>query len=189
MRLGSVALLGSWVALVACSKSSSNGASAASSGSGGGLDSKVTFPLTSSDFSADTPLPKVSSCDGGDRSPALAWSGNLGETKSFALIADDPDAPSGDFTHWVLFDIPKSASLLTQGVNDVGVQGKNDFDKLGYGGACPPPGKLHHYYFRLYALDIEKLGLGPGASRADVEGAMKGHVLAKGELMGTYERK
>jgi Raf kinase inhibitor-like YbhB/YbcL family protein len=109
------------------------------------------------------------------------------------LIADDPDAPVGTWTHWVLFDLPAHATALPEGITKVdevsgcGRQGRNDFRKIGYGGLCPPPGKPHRYFFKFYALD-KMLNLKPGANKQDVEQAMQGHILAKAELMGTYQR-
>ena len=109
------------------------------------------------------------------------------------MIADDPDAPVGTWTHWVLFDLPAHTTALPEGVSKVnevsggGRQGVNDFRKIGYGGPCPPPGNPHRYFFKLYALD-KMLNLKPGASKRDVEQAMQGHILAKAELMGTYQR-
>jgi hypothetical protein len=108
-------------------------------------------------------------------------------TKSLALIMDDPDAPSGAFVHWVLMDIPSAFSELDEGGKRVGVMGSNTFRKLGYNGPCPPPGRAHHYFFKLYALDII-LGLKPGASKAEVEKAMQGHILDQAQLMGLYSR-
>lgn len=108
-------------------------------------------------------------------------------------MADGPDAPPGTFTHWVLFDIPPSTRELAEGAYHAdqlpvgGNQGRNDFGKFGYNGPCPPPGKPHRYFFRVFAMD-KMLGLKAGASRKEVEGAMQGHVLAQGEVMGHYGR-
>jgi hypothetical protein len=126
-------------------------------------------------------------------SPALEWNDPPGATQSFALIADDPDAPVGTWVHWVLFDLPANARTLGQNVPkieqlaDGSRQGRNDFGKIGYGGPCPPRGKPHRYFFKLYALDT-KLNLKPGVTKKDVERAMQGHVLAQGEWMGRYSR-
>ena len=131
-------------------------------------------------------------CDGEDVSPSLSWSGAPGETQSFTLICDDPDAPAGDWVHWVFYDIPGSISGLPEKVPGDknpkigGTQGANDFRKIGYGGPCPAGG-THRYYFKLYALDKE-LGMAPGASKHQVLAAMKGHVLAEAQLMGRYRR-
>lgn len=146
--------------------------------------------VTSRAFVDGAVIPGLFTCDGGDRSPALEWTGAPAGTRSFAVIVHDPDAPSGDFTHWVLFDIPGSAAGLKEGGGGAGTAGANDFGSSGYGGPCPPPGSgRHHYVFDLYALDVEHLGPRAGASRKDVEKAMESHVLAKGTLTGLYSRK
>jgi Raf kinase inhibitor-like YbhB/YbcL family protein len=137
-------------------------------------------------------IPARYTCDGANESPALEWNGIPENTVSLALIVDDPDAPRGDFVHWLIYDIPATEKGLVDGVGVEGPeaagtqQGRNDFGKLGYGGPCPPSG-THRYYFRLYALDI-RLDLPPGKHRAAVESAMRNHVIAEAELMGRYER-
>jgi hypothetical protein len=149
--------------------------------------------LNSPDFSSGGSIPKQFTCDGADISPALAWNDPPGATQSFALIADDPDAPVGTWVHWVLFDLPANARALPQNIPkkeqlaDGSRQGRNDFRKIGYGGPCPPPGRPHRYFFKLYALDT-KLNLKPGATKKDVERAMQGHILAQGEWVGRYGR-
>jgi Raf kinase inhibitor-like YbhB/YbcL family protein len=149
--------------------------------------------LTSSAFAAEGSIPKKFTCDGPDVSPVLSWSGAPSGTQSFALIMDDPDAPAGTWVHWVLYDLPSNTKELTEGVpkqdqlSNGARQGLNDFRKVGYGGPCPPPGKPHRYYFKLYALDA-KLGLPAGATKADVERTMEHHILAQGEVMGRYDR-
>jgi Raf kinase inhibitor-like YbhB/YbcL family protein len=149
--------------------------------------------LTSTAFSDGSPVPVQYTCDGKDESPPLKWTGTPEGTKSFALIVDDPDAPMGTWTHWVLFDLAPDTTELKEdagksGSGDQGGHGTNSFKKSGYGGPCPPKGKPHHYVFKLYALD-QKLGLKPGASRKDVEKAIQPHILAQGQLTGTYARK
>ena len=144
-------------------------------------------------FTAAQPIPQKFTCDGADQSPALTWSEAPQGTKSFALIADDPDAPAGTWVHWVIFNLPASTHGLPESVPKSdsaagGVQGRNDFGNIGYGGPCPPPGKPHRYFFKLYALD-GNLDLKSGAKKRDVERAMQGHVLANAELVGTYARK
>lgn len=136
---------------------------------------------------------KKFTCDGADVSPELVWSAPPAGTKSFALLMIDPDAPVGDFVHWVLYDVsadkrglPEAVPKNTQ-LADGSRQGKNDFGKAGYGGPCPPGHSPHRYFFTLYALDT-KLNLPAGATRKQVEGAIKGHILARGELMGRYHR-
>jgi len=153
----------------------------------------MTLQLKSSDFAPGADIPKQFTCSGADISPALAWSDSPANTKSFALISDDPDAPVGTWVHWVLYDLPPNLRALPQNYPkteqsaDGSRQGLNDFRKIGYGGPCPPPGKPHRYYFKLYALD-SKLNLKPGATKKDVERAMEGHILAQGEYMGRYAR-
>ena len=153
----------------------------------------MPLELQSSDFSSGASIPRQFTCDGADISPALAWNDPPAATQSFALIADDPDAPVGSWVHWVLFDLPANVRALPQNVPkqeqlaDGSRQGHNDFRKIGYGGPCPPPGKPHRYFFKLYALDT-KLNLKPGATKKDVERAMQGHILAQGEWMGRYGR-
>jgi Raf kinase inhibitor-like YbhB/YbcL family protein len=155
--------------------------------------SSMAFAISSSSFPTGDDIPKQYTCDGSDLSPELHWSSAPPGTMSFALIADDPDAPAGTWTHWVIFDLPASLTGLPEGVRKVeevpgvGRQGRNDFRKLGYGGPCPPPGKAHRYFFRLSALD-GFLSLKPGSSRQELEQAMRGHILATAELMGTYHR-
>jgi Raf kinase inhibitor-like YbhB/YbcL family protein len=153
----------------------------------------MAFSISSSSFPSGGDIPKKFTCDDADVSPELSWTGAPSGIGSFALIADDPDAPVGTWTHWVLFDLPPQTAELPEGVPKVdelptgGRQGRNDFRKIGYGGPCPPPGKPHRYFFKLYALD-QMLNLKPGASKNEVEQAMEGHILGKGELMGKYQR-
>ena len=150
--------------------------------------------LESASFREGEPIPKEHSRDGADSHPALAWSGAPKGVGSFALICDDPDAPRGRWVHWILYDIPAEASALSAGVSKTerhasgGTHGTSDFNELGWGGPAPPRGHgIHHYEFHLYALDA-KLGLPPGAGRAELEAAMKGHVLEETTLTGTYRR-
>jgi hypothetical protein len=121
----------------------------------------------------------------------MAWSGEPGATRSYALIMDDPDAPGGTWNHWLLWDIPAAAHALPERFSpgSMGHSGTNDFGKPGYGGPCPPRGDgPHRYYFKLYALDVEKLPIVAGAKRADLDRALKGHVLTEAHYMGKYER-
>ncbi len=137
-------------------------------------------------------IPQLHTCEGADISPAIEWSGAPEGTQSYALIVDDPDAPAGTWTHWLLWDIPKATSAIRQGfkAGALGQSGTNDFGKLGYGGPCPPRGHgPHRYFFRLYALDASSLNIRKGARRADVQKAIAGHVLAEGTYMGRYERR
>jgi hypothetical protein len=156
----------------------------------------MAFSLTSTAFTEGTTIPVPHTCDGADRSPPLAWTDPPKGTVTFALIADDPDAPAGTWVHWVLCDIPATLSALPENVSKAdapkelggAVQGKNDSRKPGYAGPCPPPGAAHRYFFKLYALS-KKLGLKPGASKQDVERAMDGNVLATAQLRGKYGRR
>ncbi|MFZ0481338.1 MAG: YbhB/YbcL family Raf kinase inhibitor-like protein [Terriglobales bacterium] len=165
----------------------------ASAQSGAKGASAMSFTLRSPDFTDNADIPKQFTCSGEDRSPALEWSGAPAGTKSFALIVDDPDAPAGVWVHWVIFSIPSSAHSLRGGIEkkdqlaDGTHQGRNDFDKVGYNGPCPPPGKPHRYFFKLYALD-GALALGAGATKADVERAMQGHILGHAEWVGRFGR-
>lgn len=153
----------------------------------------MTLQIRSSAFSEGGMIPRKFTCDGEDVSPPMAWSGVPEGTKSLVLIADDPDAPIGTWVHWVLYDIPPTLDGLPEGVaktasvQGVGTQGTNDFRQIGYGGPCPPRGPAHRYFFKLYALDT-LLNLKPGLRKADIEKAMKGHILAQTQYMGTYRR-
>ncbi|HYV73694.1 MAG TPA: YbhB/YbcL family Raf kinase inhibitor-like protein [Candidatus Binatia bacterium] len=151
------------------------------------------FTLTSSAFASGAAIPDAYTCTGGDVSPALAWSGAPTPIVSFALIADDPDAPAGTWVHWLIWNIPPTMQALPKDMPKSGrldsgaLQGRNDFRKTGYNGPCPPPGKTHRYFFRMYALDA-KLTLEPGATRQQLDAAMKGHIVGEAEYMGTYRR-
>jgi Raf kinase inhibitor-like YbhB/YbcL family protein len=152
-----------------------------------------TFRLETSSFLPGGDIPQKFTCQGADVSPALTWTEPPAGTKSFALIADDPDAPSGTFVHWVVYNLPPSTRRLPEAVAENaplsggGHQGMNDFPMSGYAGPCPPPGKYHRYFFRLYALDAV-LSLKGGATRKEVDAVMKGHVLAEAEVMGRFRR-
>jgi len=154
---------------------------------------KMTIQITSPAFEEGQPIPKTHTCEGRDASPALEWTGIPEAARSLALICDDPDAPMGTWVHWVLFNLPPDAKGLAENVAKNPVlengarQGVSDFKRPGYGGPCPPPGKPHRYFFKVYALDA-MLDLKEGAKKKDVEKAMEGHILAQGQLMGTYKR-
>jgi Raf kinase inhibitor-like YbhB/YbcL family protein len=155
-------------------------------------ENQMGFKLTSTSFKEGQPIPRQHTCDGVNVSPALEWSGAPRAAKTFAIICDDPDAQSGTWVHWVLYNLPADRIGLvenvpaTEKVPGDGLQGTNDFQKIGYGGPCPPSG-THHYFFKLYALDAE-LSLKAGATKAEVLKAMEGHTLAQTQLMGTYHR-
>jgi hypothetical protein len=156
---------------------------------GGAMALQIASPA----FSEGEAIPKKFTCDGPDASPQLKWNEPPANTQSFALIMDDPDAPGGTWVHWVLYDLPAGTRELPEGVAKQeqlasgARQGRNDFGKIGYGGPCPPSGKPHRYFFKLYALDA-KLNLKASATKADLERATKGHVLAQAELIGKYGR-
>jgi Raf kinase inhibitor-like YbhB/YbcL family protein len=150
--------------------------------------------LESTAFREGEIIPSKYTCDGADLSPPIHWSDVPPGTKSFVLIMDDPDAPIGTFTHWVVYDIPSDVGGIEEDLPKVKVfegikQGLNDFGYVGYGGPCPPKGHgYHRYFFRIYALDVETLGVEAGSSRRVVEERMKGHILGEGSLMGRYKR-
>ncbi len=140
-------------------------------------------------------FPKDYTCDGKDKSPKLVLKNLPPETKTLAIIVDDPDAPIGIFTHWVIWnitptdEIPENLPKEKEFSSPIAArQGVNDFRRIGYNGPCPPRGKPHRYYFKVYALDTS-LDLKPGASKKDLEKAMEGHILDQGEAMATYQRK
>ena len=144
--------------------------------------------ITSSAFQEGGNIPSKFTCDGADVNPALRFEGAPAEAKSLALIVDDPDAPSGLFTHWLAWNIdPKTTDVAENSAPAKAGQGTNDFPKTGYGGPCPPSG-THRYFFKIFALD-QMLDLKAGAKRAEVDAAMRGHVIAQGELMGRYSKQ
>ena len=151
-----------------------------------------TMEIKSSSFKHEDMIPAKYTCDGRITSPPLAWSGAPKETKSFALICDDPDAPAGTWVHWVIFDIPTNVNSLPERVPDRKKSrvwekaAKTLHSILGYDGPCPPSG-THRYYFKLYALDA-MLNLNAGLSKEELLKAMKGHILAEAQLMGRYKR-
>jgi Raf kinase inhibitor-like YbhB/YbcL family protein len=153
----------------------------------------MAFTISSSAFSNGGTIPKKFTCDGPDVSPQLAWTEPPAGTKSFSLLVDDPDAPVGNWNHWTAWNLPVTLSSLPEGVSkearrsDGTEQGRNDFGKTGYNGPCPPAGKPHRYYFKLFALDT-KLDLKAGSRKKELENAMKGHVLGQAEWMGTFGR-
>jgi Raf kinase inhibitor-like YbhB/YbcL family protein len=154
---------------------------------------EVKLQLTSLSFEADSALPAKYTCDGADVSPALAWTEPPAGTQSFALVVDDPDVPTKTVIHWLIYDLPPATRALPEGVPtkaklpDGSRQGKNDPGKIGYAGPCPERGgAAHHYFFKLYALDY-KTGLKPKAKDADVEKAIKGHILAQAELITRFQ--
>jgi Raf kinase inhibitor-like YbhB/YbcL family protein len=153
----------------------------------------MTFQIVSSAFENGKTIPRKYTCDEQDVSPPLMWKGAPEGTKSFALICDDPDAPLMTWTHWVIHGIPANVDKLQEGLPKTEVlasgikQGSNSGRRVGYAGPCPPGGKAHRYYFRIYALDAG-LDIRPGESKKHLEQAMKGHVLGQAETMGLYAR-
>ena len=153
----------------------------------------MSFEITSTAFPDGEVIPKKFTCDGADVSPPLSWTQAPIGAQSFALIMDDPDAPVGTWVHWVIYNLPADTRELPEGVEKQeqlasgAIQGRNDFRRIGYGGPCPPAGKPHRYYFKLYALDT-KITLKSGATKPEVERAINLHILGKTELMGRYGR-
>jgi len=154
---------------------------------------KNEFKISSSAFTAGGAIPRQFTGDGKDVSPPLSWSGVPQGTRSLALTCEDPDAPAGTWFHWIIFNIPPGTARLKEGIAPSptlaeGItHGRNDFEKLGYNGPAPPRGTVHHYHFKLVALD-GKLDLKPGCSKKAYYAAIKGHILASTEVVGTYQR-
>ncbi|MFQ5902170.1 MAG: YbhB/YbcL family Raf kinase inhibitor-like protein [Candidatus Binatia bacterium] len=155
--------------------------------------SAMAMEIRSSAFQNGGDIPRKYTCDGTDISPPLKWENPPAGTKAFALIADDPDAPVGTWVHWVIYDLPAVTKELAEGTPtsesllNGAKQGVNDFRKVGYGGPCPPSGPAHHYFFKLYALDMET-SLKPRVTKQQLLDAIKGHILAETQLMGRYKR-
>jgi Raf kinase inhibitor-like YbhB/YbcL family protein len=153
----------------------------------------MAIRVMSDAFAEGQPIPAKYTCDGQDISPPLRWTGIPTEARELALVVDDPDAPSGLFTHWLVYGLPPQTTGLPEGVppgetvSGGGRQGRNDFGRIGYGGPCPPSGS-HRYVFTVYALDAP-LGLPAGATRRQLFRAMEGHVIDKGQLIGRYQRR
>ena len=151
----------------------------------------MSFEVTVEGFRKEASIPARHTCDATDIAPEVRWAGEPSGTKSFALILDDPDAPGGTFTHWLLWDIPREIHSLPEGADhgSLGKPGLNDFGKRGYGGPCPPKGRgPHRYFFRLFALDTPSLALPQTTRRAALESALRKHAIAEASYMGRYER-
>lgn len=152
----------------------------------------MAIKITSTSFEEGGMIPEKYTCDGIDISPPLEWSNVPERSESLALICDDPDAPMGDWVHWVIFDMPATTTGLPENMpankvlHNGARHGLNDFRKFGYGGPCPPSG-IHRYFFKIFALD-RKLELPSGSTKGDLLKAMKGHILSEGQLMGKYRR-
>src|SRR6516164_4204227 len=152
----------------------------------------MPFQLFSSAFPEGGSIPDLHTCQGADLAPSLEWSGAPAETRSFALVLEDPDAPAGVWCHWLLYDVGGKVHNLAQGFRPgaLGLSGANDFGNPGYGGPCPPKGNgPHRYFFKLYALDVHTLGLPAGVKRAELLQALKGHILGEAQYMGRFEPK
>jgi Raf kinase inhibitor-like YbhB/YbcL family protein len=153
----------------------------------------ATLTVSSKAFASGQGIPAKYSCQGEDVSPPIKWQGEPAETKSFALICDDPDAPAGTWVHWVIYNLPSGVSYMpenmpkTETLPGGSAQGRNSFRNIGYGGPCPPAGKAHRYFFKLYALDAT-LTFESTPDKESLLTAMRGHILAQGQLMGTFQR-
>jgi Raf kinase inhibitor-like YbhB/YbcL family protein len=170
-----------WLALAACR----TGGADALSPPGTKMES---LAVTSRSFPSNGEIPVDYTCDGADRSPQITWSAPPPGTKSFAVMAEDPDAASGTFTHWIVYNISADTRALPEAVDPAtlgGSSGLNDFKRPGYGGPCPPQLEIHHYAFRVFALNAQ-LGGGPEPNRDAIDAAMSGHVLAAGVLVGSF---
>ncbi len=184
------------VAMIACVLVAALSASFAAAQS---AKSSAGFKLETTAFKPGGDIPAKFTCEGEDVSPALTWANPPAGTKSFVLIVEDPDAPGGTFTHWVVIGIGADARELREGINKTGnilqergagMQNINDFGRVGYNGPCPPPGKPHRYFFHLYALDSPlSYRADHAGTKKEAEEAMKGHILATAEVMGKYARR
>ncbi len=183
MRTLSLALL---LTVGSCSCKGATPSDPKAAASGDAADSSG-FALTSPAFAEGGAIPPKHTCEGTDVSPELAWKGAPATAKSFAVIVDDPDAPGGVWTHWLLYDLPAATSGLPEGAKNAGLEGTTSWDKTGWGGPCPPSG-THRYFFKLFALDVGTLGKPGGAARDEVERGMEGHIVGRATLMGTYAK-
>jgi Raf kinase inhibitor-like YbhB/YbcL family protein len=176
------------VFLIACSKPS--GAPSPPSAVTPNAVTPSAINVTSTAFTTNAAIPALYSCDGKDVSPPLAWTAPPDGAAAFVLIVDDPDAPGGVFTHLIAWNARTDSSSLGEGASPqtVGATlGKNGFGKLGWSGPCPPRGQTHHYRFRILAVDKPIAGIGEGASRAELDSALAGHVIGDGTLVGTFQ--
>ncbi len=154
---------------------------------------RVDWKVSTTAFAPGGTIPKRFTCEGQDISPPLSWTSPPPGTQSLVLMILDPDAPSGTWTHWLIYNLPPTLRQLPENVPkharlaNGAAQGRNDFGRLGFGGPCPPPGKPHHYHFRLFALNT-RLSLAPGATRPQVEQAIRGHIIAQAELVARFGR-
>ena len=192
-RFGSSLFAGLLVAAsIACASQSRSSSPAPASSTPEPAVATSGITLTSTAFRDGQPIPRQYTCDGVNISPPLEWTGIPKTAKTIAIITDDPDAPAGTWVHWVLYNLPADNIGMVEnvaGTDEVkggGFQGKNDFKQIGYGGPCPPSG-MHRYFFKIYAVDSE-LPLKAGATKAELEGALQGHIMAQGQLIGTYKK-
>lgn len=171
----------------------SRGKPASGSGRRNEPAAESSFRIESSAFKEGATIPTRYTCLGENISPPLAWTDPPSGARSFALIVEDPDAPAGTWTHWLVYNLPAQARAMYENtpkqgeLPNGGLQGMNSFGSVGYGGPCPPPGRAHRYFFRLYALD-SVLDLKAGAAKAGVLAALKGHILGEAQLMGRFKR-
>lgn len=153
----------------------------------------MSINVTSPRFEKGKPIPRKFTCDGDDISPLIRWDGLPKATVSVALLMDDPDAPNGTYTHWIVYNLPADSEGLEEivpiqkNLDNGAIQGKNDFGKYGYGGPCPPQGETHRYFFKVFALD-KKLDQEDGSDRGTLLQSIKGCIIDQGEYMGTYKR-
>jgi Raf kinase inhibitor-like YbhB/YbcL family protein len=150
----------------------------------------MAFELSSAVFQQGSHLPKTYTCDGSNVSPPLFWRDIPTNTQSFVLIMDDPDAPKGTWDHWIVYNLPATTTHLNEAISPLpsgALGGKNSWNKLDYGGPCPPFGEKHRYFFKLYALNTV-LPAKAGMTKQEIETAMKGHILASSELVANYQR-
>jgi hypothetical protein len=174
--------------LVALSIAACNGCRSGGTPSAPAGVTMESLSVTSKTFASGAAIPVDNSCDGADRSPQLTWSAPPSKTAAYAIVADDPDAPGGDFTHWLAYDLPVSTLAVAEGADVAslgGTEGATSFGRTGYAGPCPPRREMHRYFFHVYALDAP-LHLKAGAARDAVEAAMAHHVLAEGSVMGVF---
>ena len=186
-----IQVISSALALAALASCGASNQAANDSNGGTAVENETLakLDLTSSAFPDGGTIPTEFTCDGANRSPPLAWGEPPQGTKSFALVVDDPDAPSGTFDHWGAFDIPADTQSIAAG-QSAGTEALNGFGRSGYGGPCPPKGHgPHHYRFKLMALDVDRLGLQADAKASDIERAAEQHLVGRAELTGIYERR
>jgi Raf kinase inhibitor-like YbhB/YbcL family protein len=159
----------------------------------GATTTKTDLKLATSAFTFGEKIPKQYTADGKNISPSLSWQEPPKGTKSFVIIVDDPDAPAGVWTHWIVYNIPPDTTSLKEGISrdkklpDGSLQGKNSGGHIGYDGPAPPKGKTHRYFFNIFALNTV-LKAPPGANKKTIESLMERHVIGEGQMMGTYER-